>query len=163
MIKAKTQSEWLKSFDSQILKITKSNTIHVLIMSIEAIMKRQACIFAEISIYGGLCANFNYYFTFISREKQNQHSNESLKLPAMRTEFARKSVFFSIATLYSELHSSVQQKELGQNPRKFLIWVLWSGISMYLALFHLAVFFTVFSRNLYSPLSYIANMHTDAN
>ena len=61
-------------------------------MSIEAMKKRHACIFAEISIHGGLCDNLNYYFTFISREMQNQNNNASLKLPAVRAEFVRKSV-----------------------------------------------------------------------
>ena len=88
----------------------------------------------EKSIDSGPCDNFNDYFTFISREKQNQNNNVSLKLPAVKAEFTRRLVFFSHATLYGKLSRSVWQKKCGQlNPRKFLKTHfentgLWSGI-----------------------------------
>ena len=67
------------------------------------IKKTHECMFLHRCIDEKLCENFAEYFSFLSHKKGTRNNSISLNLPSVRSEFTKRSVYFSSAKLYNEL------------------------------------------------------------
>ena len=63
--------------------------------------------FARICFDLKLCENFPEYFSLLSHEKRTRNNSGSLNLLSVKIEFSKKSVYFSGAKLYNELHLQI--------------------------------------------------------
>ena len=107
-----TQINRLRSFDNRARKIICRDADvpnSITLPSIESIKKRHACMFVRKCISNDTCENFCNYFEVLNHEKQTRNKNCSIRLPPVRTEFARKSVYFSAAKLFNALPADIRQ------------------------------------------------------
>ena len=65
--------------------------------------------FVHKCIVGKFCENFPDYFSLLSNEKSLRNYSIRLNLPSVRTEFSKRSVYFSIAKLDNELPVQIRQ------------------------------------------------------
>ena len=79
------------------------------IISIESFKKHNACKFVRKCLENSICENFENYFTLQHHEKPTRNNNVYLKLPVVRTEFARKSAYFMAAKIYNDLPIDVRR------------------------------------------------------
>ena len=113
-----TQSDRLKSLDRRASNIIRNPNL--VTPSIDSMNKKHACMFVKKCLNGSLCENFNNYFTILSHKKQTRNNHVALKLPKVRTEFAKKSVFFSAAKLYNELPNNIRHVSCESKFRSLL-------------------------------------------
>ena len=95
----KSRADHLKSIDSGATRIVNRHVAQVhsfSLPSIASIEKKHACLFVRECIDWKLCENFAEYFSL-----QN--------LPSVRTEFSKRSVYFSGAKLCNELPVQIRQ------------------------------------------------------
>ena len=62
-----------------------------------------------------VCDLFKSYFTVQHHGKETRNNNNILKLPAIRTEYARKSFYFMGAKIYNELPIELRRIENNQD------------------------------------------------
>ena len=108
----KTQEIKLKSIDDRAKNIV-GLPLASKILSIESFKSRHACKFVRKCLDKSGCENFDGYFALLEHSKTTR--NISLKLPAVRTEFARKSAFFMAAKIYNQLPTDIRKTESYSN------------------------------------------------
>ena len=64
---------------------------------------RHACKFVRRCLDGTCCENFHGYFTKIERTQNTCNNKYLLKIPKLRTKFAKKSAQFMAAKMYNDL------------------------------------------------------------
>ena len=84
------------------------NDVNTRIMKIENYKRRHACNFVKNCLENESCENFNNYFSLIDHGKNTRNNKNTIKLPKVRTEFAKKSSFFMAAKMYNELPMHVR-------------------------------------------------------
>ena len=104
----KTQCCRLKSIDNRAKKIIGAPSSDDII-SIDSFKKRNACKFVRKCLENYICENFENYFTLQHHEKSTRNNNIYLKLPVVRTEFARKSAYFMAAKIYNDLPIDIRR------------------------------------------------------
>ena len=67
---------------------------------------------------GKLCENFAEYVSLLSHEKCTRNNSISLNLPSIRTEFSKRSVYFSSAKLYNELPVQIRKLDFFEKFQK---------------------------------------------
>ena len=100
------------SIDSCATRIVNrhADQVHaVSLPSIASIKKKHPCLFVHKCIDGKLCENFAEYFSLLIHEKSTGNNSVSLNLPTVRTEFLKRSVYFSVTKLYNELSVQIRQ------------------------------------------------------
>ena len=100
----RTQSNLFKSLDSRAIKLINQEPSHrINTISIESFKHLQACKFVRKCLDNTTCENFHGYFKMLSHQKTTRNNNNCIRIPAVRTEFAKKSAFFMAAKIYNEL------------------------------------------------------------
>ena len=108
----RTQINKLTSIDNRARNIVNREQANIVnITSINSFKQRQACKFVRKCIDNNICENFHQYFTKINHGKHTRNNEFSLKLPAVRTEFAKKSTFFMAAQIYNKLPLDIRKIE----------------------------------------------------
>ena len=64
--------------------------------------KRHVCIFVRRCLDGACCENFDDFFTKIEHSQNTRNNKYLLRLPNLRTEFAKKSAQFMAAKMYND-------------------------------------------------------------
>ena len=108
----KSKADCLRSIDSRATRIVNRHPDQahaVTLSSIVSIKKKHACLFLHKCIDGKLCENFAEYFSLLSHEKRTRNNSISLNLPSVRTQFSKRSVYFSVAKLYNDLPVQIRQ------------------------------------------------------
>ena len=90
----------LESLDNRSTKIVNGNAD---IIRIQDYKKRYACKFVRRCLDGACCENFDDYFTKIEHSQNTRNNKYLLRLPDLRTEFAKKSAQFMAAKMYNDL------------------------------------------------------------
>ena len=121
MFDNKSSTDRLKSINSRDTRIAKKHADQahaVTLPSIASIKKKHACMFVRKCIDGKLCENFAEYFSLQSHEKRTRNNSIILNLSSVRTEFSKKSVYFSHAKLYNELTVQILRLDSFEKFRK---------------------------------------------
>lgn len=104
-----TQKNKLASLDRRARKII--NNDNEMTISILQLQERHACKFVRKCLDQTICDNFHGYFAKIENSRNTRNNRVSLKLPAVRTEFAKKSSYFMAAKIYNTLPMNVRKIE----------------------------------------------------
>ena len=110
----KSKSEKLASIDSRAIEIVNRNTDEpcaVVLPSITSIKKKRACMFVRKCLDNTVCSNFENYYTVLEHDNFTKNKSNGLKLPRVRTEFGKRSVYFAGAKVYNELPISVRKSK----------------------------------------------------
>ena len=94
-----TQLNKLKSIDRRAFNITGCKNLP----SIEGTIRKNCCKTVRKCIDGRTCENFLNYFTVIEHNQNTRNKNSSLRLPATRTEYGRRSFRFQASKFYNDL------------------------------------------------------------
>ena len=108
----KSRADYLKSIDSRATRIVCRHIVQglsVSLPSIASIKRKRACLLLHKCIDGKLCENFEEYFSLLSHKNHTRNNKISLNLSTLRTEFLKRSVYFSDAKLYNELLLQIRQ------------------------------------------------------
>ena len=88
------------------------------IISVVNANKLRACKLVRKCIDNNVCDLFKSYFTVQHHGKEMRNNDNILKLPAIRTEYARKSFYFMGAKIYNELPIELRRIEHNQDFEK---------------------------------------------
>ena len=91
----------LTSFENRAKHIKNINDQKII--SIVKYKQWHACKFVRRCIDADMCDNFLGYFTTLDHSKHTRNNQNSIRLPAVRTEFAKKSSYFMAARIYNDL------------------------------------------------------------
>ena len=108
----KSRADGFKSIDSCATRIVSrhADQAHTITWpSIASIKKKHTCLFVHKCIDGKLCENLTEYFSLLSHEKCTRNNSISLNLSSVRTEFSKRSAYFSSAKLYNDLPVQIRQ------------------------------------------------------
>ena len=94
-----TQRKKLQSIDDRARKIIPSDTI----CSIESTIKKNCCVLVRKCIDCELCVNFNDYFVLMNHNHNTRNAKSLLRLPAIHTEYGRRSFKFMASKYYNDL------------------------------------------------------------
>ena len=104
-----THKKRLTSIDNRARKIINNDVKKTI--SILQFQQRHACKFVRSCLDESICVNFHGYFTKIENKRNTRNNHVALKLPAVRTEFAKKSSYFMAAKIYNMLPTDVRKIE----------------------------------------------------
>ena len=110
---SKTQSDKLVSIHERAVKCINNSDLSI--PTIQSIKNRHACKFVKKSLDGNLTNTFNGYFTMQNHLKDTRSNKNLLKLPKVRIEFAKKSIYFAAAKLYNDLPGNIRNPNLSQS------------------------------------------------
>lgn len=94
-----TQQNKLKSIDRRAQIITGCKNL----CSIKGTIFKNCCMTVRKCIDGRTCENFVDYFMVMDHNQNTRNNNSSLRLPATRTEYGRRSFHFMASKNYNEL------------------------------------------------------------
>jgi hypothetical protein len=80
-------------------------------ISILQYKQRHACKFVRRCLDSNICESFCGYLKKIENQRNTRNNQISLKLPAVRTEFAKKSTYFMAAKIYNSLPTDIRKEE----------------------------------------------------
>ena len=102
-----TRKKRLESLENRSTKIVNGNAD---IIRIQDYKKRHACKFVRRCLDGACCENFDDYFTKIDHSQNTRNNKYLLRLPNLRTEFAKKSAQFMAAKMYNDLTLEIRKE-----------------------------------------------------
>ena len=105
-----TQLSRLESFHCRSVKIL-SRDGDIKIPLVSDVIKKRACRLVRKCLDGNVCSTLQKYFTVINHNKETRNNAHLLRLPAVKTEYARRSFFFMGAKVYNELPIEVRKAE----------------------------------------------------
>ena len=105
-----TQLSRLESFHCRSVKIL-SREGGIKIPLVSDVIKKRACTLVRKCLDGNVCSTLQKYFTVINHNKETRNNAYLLRLPAVKTEYARRSFFFMGAKVYNELPIEVRKAE----------------------------------------------------
>lgn len=94
-----TQLTKLKSIDRRAQNITGCNNL----CSINETIFKNCCMTVRKCLDGRTCENFVDYFTVMEHSQNTRNNSSSLRLPATRTEYGRRSFRFMASKCYNTL------------------------------------------------------------
>ena len=107
---SETKMKQLKAFHDRCLKIVydgeKSNEGLPSVMNANKI---RACKLVRKCIDKDICDIFKDYFAIQDHGKETRNATNSLKMPKIRTEYARKSFYYTGAKIYNELPLKIRK------------------------------------------------------
>ena len=107
-----TQARRLSSFHDRCLKIINGNSKNpTAIQSIANAKWTRACKLARKCLDNDICENFQGYFELQQHKIQTRNSECLIRLPGIKTEYARKSFHFMGAKLYNDLPIDLRKTE----------------------------------------------------
>ena len=92
----------LESFHSRSVK-TLSRDGGIKIPLVSDMIKKRPCKLVRKCLDGNVCSTLQNYFTVINHNKETRNNAHLLRLPAVKTEYARRSFSFMGAKVYNEL------------------------------------------------------------
>ena len=111
-----TQLNRLSSFHDRAVKIVSTgNSIPTELSSVIQCNRKRACEIVRKCLVKDISSLFHDYFTIINHEKRTRNNDCLLRLPKIRTEYARKSFFFMGAKVYNDLPAEIRKTENQQN------------------------------------------------
>ena len=116
-----TQLTRLASFHDRAVKIVSTgNSVPTELPSVIQCNRKRACEIVRKCLVKEISSLFHNYFTIINHEKKTRNNDCLLRLPKIRTEYARKSFFFMGAKVYNDLPAEIRKTENHQNFLKLL-------------------------------------------
>ena len=103
-----TQLSRLESFHCRSVK-TLSRDGGIKISLVYDVIKKRACALVRKCLDGNVCSSLQKYFTVINHNKETRNNAHLLRLPAVKTEYARRFFFFMRAKVYNELLIEVRK------------------------------------------------------
>ena len=88
-----------------------NTTKNIVLPSLENETKRRNCIFVRKCLDGNICDEFVNYFNPIVHEIETRNKSFLLRLPQMRTEYGKRSVFYNGAKVYNELPTNIRKEK----------------------------------------------------
>ena len=76
--------------------------------SVESLINRKCCQFVKDCLQNNVCTPFKNYFELSSHSRQTRNNGIAVKLPKVRLEFGRKSIYFQGAKLYNTLPTDIR-------------------------------------------------------
>ena len=73
--------------------------------------KIRACKLVRKCIDKDICGIFKNHFRIQNHGKETRNANNSLQLPKIRTEYARKSFYYTGAKIYNELPLKIRRSK----------------------------------------------------
>ena len=96
----KTQNEKLQSIRRSADILINQTACTLNIRSITKTNKKHACILVKQCLQGNTMEQFQDYFNISNHRYQTRNNAKLLKLPVIKTEDARKSFYFTRASIY---------------------------------------------------------------
>ena len=107
-----TQAKRLTSFHDRCLKIVNGNSKNPIAIQPVANAKGiRTCKLMRKCLENDICKNFQEYFELQQYKTQTRNSECLIRLPGIKTEYARKSYHFMGAKLYNELPIDLRRNE----------------------------------------------------
>ena len=107
-----TQAKRLTSFHDRCLKIINGNSKNpIAIQSVANAKGTRACKLVRKCLDNDICENFQGYFELQQHKTQTRNSECLIRLPCIKTEYARKSFHFMGAKMYNELPIDLRKTE----------------------------------------------------
>ena len=107
-----TQMSRLSSLHTRALKIVSGDVRpNQKLTSVVNANKTRACKLVRKCLERETCEQLQNYFTLQEHERQTRNNNYTLKLPRIKTEYARKSFMFMSAKVYNELPLELRKIE----------------------------------------------------
>ena len=79
--------------------------------SLENETKRQNCFFVRKCLDGNVCEEFRNYFVPFEHRFGTRNKGYSLRLPMMKTEYGKRSVYFNGAKIYNALPIEIRKEQ----------------------------------------------------
>ena len=99
------------SFVDRAKRIVKAEPNTNLLRTINGFRKRSTCAFVRKCIDGDVCENFQDYFELINHSKNTRNNTVSIRLPAFKTEYGKRSACFMAGKIYNELPCSIRNEK----------------------------------------------------
>ena len=116
-----TQVKRLSSFHDRCLKIINGNSKNLIAVQSVANAKRiRAFTLVRKCLDNDTCENFQGYFKLQQHKIQTSNSECLIRLPCIKTEYARKSFHFMGAKLYNELPIDLKKTKLFKQYEELL-------------------------------------------
>ena len=107
-----TQAQRLSSFHGRYLKIINGNSKNpTAIQSVANAKRTRACKLVRKCLNNDICENFQGYFELEQHKTRTRNSECVIRLPGIKTEYARKSFHFMGVKLYNELPIDLRKTE----------------------------------------------------
>ena len=107
---SETKMKQLKAFHDRCLKIVyDGGKCKEGLPSIINANKIRTCKFVRKCIDKDICVIFKDHFIIQNHGKETRNANNSLKMPKIRTEYARKSFYYTGAKIYNELPLKIRK------------------------------------------------------
>lgn len=104
-----TQLKKYTTFERRAARIL-GNTDDSKLPTIQGFRKRTACEFVRKCLDDMICENFHNYFEKVNHSIATRNNNVSLRLPALRTEYGKRSSGFMAAKIYNELPINIRSE-----------------------------------------------------
>ena len=99
-----TRKKCLQSFVNRASKIIAHNSnVPEKLPSLDSITKRNLCCFARKCLDKETCEQFHNHYELLQHRHGTRNNNALLRLPKVRTEYGKRSVFFTGAKAYNDL------------------------------------------------------------
>ena len=108
LYRTETQIKRLSSLENRAQKIINHSDEKIL--SILQYQQIRACKFVRSCLDEEICDNFYGYFEKIESSRNTRNNRNSLKLPRVRTEFAKKSSYFMAAKIFNSLPLEIRKE-----------------------------------------------------
>ena len=79
--------------------------------SLENKTKKQTCFFVKKCLGGVICDEFKDYYELLQHNYGTRNKGISVRIPKMRTEYGKKSVWFNGAKVFNELPTEIRKIE----------------------------------------------------
>ena len=94
-----------------LLKLSLGSNDLVELPSVVDCNRKRACMVVRECLEKSVCSTFDNYFTIINHEKKTRNNECLLRLPKIRTEYARKSFIFMGVKVYNEFPIEISRTE----------------------------------------------------
>ena len=99
-----TQAKKMESFHKRAERIVNTNDENrTVLQSISNANKKRACAFVKLCLDDEVMDSFKQYFVLCKHNKNTRNNAKMIRLPNIKTEYARKSFYFTGAKIYNTL------------------------------------------------------------
>ena len=94
----------MESFHKRAERIVNTNDENrTVLQSISNANKKRACAFVKLCLDDEVMDSFKQYFVLCKHNKNTRNNAKMIRLPNIKTEYARKSFYFTGAKIYNTL------------------------------------------------------------
>ena len=112
-----TQLQKLSSIEKRASKIISTNAT---LPKIHQLIKKDACLQVRKCLNHDVCNNFRNYFKLLTHNNNTRNNKLLLRIPRVKLTFAKKSFYFTGATMYNDLPIDIRKEKDHSAYKKLL-------------------------------------------